>query len=190
MFSGKFPWGGPVKTLELIETGAGPVPPDIPVMECFFIDLRRSPDPGDDANVAVLLVRMQACNDPDALSAAAEPLRQWVGRERFEVLGPAFAIWISHVLLPGMGVTNAMKSDNLEEVLDMLLNEKVKWADRVRRESQLRVLLMQVGHRFGPQSAKRLATLLETISDQERMDEITRWIVDCQTEDALFARLG
>ena len=83
VFSGKFPWGGPVKTLELIETGTGPVPPDIPVMECLFIDLRRSPDP-DDANVAVLLVRMQACHDPDALSTTAEPLPQWVGQERYE----------------------------------------------------------------------------------------------------------
>ena len=35
-----------------------------------------------------------------------------------------------------------------------------------------------------------LATLLETVSDQERIDEITRWMVDCRTDDALFAGLA
>ena len=87
-----------------------------------------------------------------------------------------------------------MKSDKLEEVLDMLLNEKGKWSDRVRgegiREGQLKVLLTLAGHRFGPQSEERLVTLLERVTDPKRIDEITRWMVDCQTDEALFARLG
>ena len=31
---------------------------------------------------------------------------------------------------------------------------------------------------------------MATVTDPERINEITRWIVDCQTDDALFARLG
>ena len=54
----------------------------------------------------------------------------------------------------------------------------------------MEVLLTLAGHRFGPQSVKRLTRLLETVTDQERIDEITRWVVDCQTDDALFARLA
>ena len=198
VFSGKFRWDGPLRTLDLMATGNGEAPPDVPRMECLIIDLRHSPDPGKEANVAVMLVRLQACDDPDALSAAAEPLRAWVRQERHVSVHPAMATWISHVLLPGMGVDDALKSDNLEEVLEMLLNEKEKWSDRVRREAklegiregQLKLLLTLVGHRFGPKSVERLATLLETVSDPERIDEITRWIVDCPTDDALFAQLG
>ena len=198
VFSGKFRWDGPLRTLDLMATGNGEAPPDVPRMECLIIDLRHSPDPGKDANVAVMLVRLQACEDPDALSVAAEPLRAWVRQERHVSVHPAMATWISHVLLPGMGVDDALKSDNLEEVLEMLLNEKEKWSDRVRREAklegvregQLKLLLTLVGHRFGPKSVERLATLLETVSDPERIDEITRWIVDCPTDDALFAQLG
>ena len=190
VFSGKSPWYGPVSTLDLMATGDGEAPPDVPRMECLIIDLRHSPDPGKDSNVAVMLVRLQACENPDALSAAAEPLRAWVRQERHVSVHPAMATWISHALVPGMGVDDAVKSDNLEEVLEMLLNQKEKWADRVRRETQFQMLLTLAGHRFGPQSAERLAGLLETVTDPERIDEITRWMVDCKTDEALFARLA
>ena len=77
VFCGKFPWGGPVSTLDQMATGDGEAPPDCPRMECLVIGLRHSPDPGKDANVAFMLVRLQAFDNPDSLSAA-QPLGAWV----------------------------------------------------------------------------------------------------------------
>ena len=210
VFSGKFAWSGPLATLQMIATGAAEAPADVPRMECLIIDLRRCPDPGGDENIAVLLVRLQSCDDPDALSAAAEPLRRWPEVGRYRAIRPAFAVWISHVLLPAMGVEDAPKSDNLEEVLDMLLNEKEKWSDRIRREGKLEgkregklegkregrlegkleLLLSQARYRFGAKPVARLAALLGTVKDPSRIEEISRLIVDCQTDEALLARLG
>ena len=73
-----------------------------------------------------------------------------------------------------MGVDHALKGGNSENVLEMLLNEKEKWPDRLRRETKVEVLLTLARHRSGAQSVKRLTGLLETVMDQERIDEITR----------------
>ena len=73
-----------------------------------------------------------------------------------------------------MGVDHALKGGNSENVLEMLLNEKEKWPDRLRRETKVEVLLTLARHRSGTQSVKRLTRLLETVTDQERIDEITR----------------
>lgn len=96
--------------------------------------------------------------------------------------------------IPELGVEDALKSDNLEEVLDMLQEEKLTWADRVRREGQLegnrQLLLRQARRRFGTGSVETLASLLETVADRDRLQEIGDWVFDCRTDEALLARLG
>ena len=188
--SGEVAWTGPIGTLDVIATDGGQAPRDVPRMTFVLIDLRRCVDPGGGENTAVLLVRMQACDDPDELSAAAEPLRQWLGQEWFASLGQAFASWISYVRLPSMGVEDAPRSDNLEEVLDMLQKAKETWADRMRREGKLELLLSQARHRFGDEPVEKLAALLHSVSDPDRIEEIGQWILDCPTDEALLAQLG
>lgn len=90
---------------------------DIPRMECPLLDLRRCPDPGGDENLALLLGRLQRCASPEALREAATPLRGWIGSAGHGALAEAFARWLSEVLIPDLGVQDAVKSANLEEVL-------------------------------------------------------------------------
>ena len=159
-------------------------------MECQLLELRRCPDPGGEENLAVLLGRLQRCDSPAALRAAAEPLERWPNSESQGALGRAFAVWISEVLIPDLGVPDASKSYDLEEVLDMLETESLTWADRMRAEGERKLLLRQARIRFGEALARSLAARLEGIADADRLEEIGEWLLVCDSGDALLARLG
>ena len=89
---------------------------------------------------------------------------------------------------------DALKSNNLEEVLDRLQEEKLTWADRVRREGQLegnrQLLLRLAGRRFGTGPVETLASLLETVAAPGLLEGIGDWAFDCRTDEALLGRLG
>ena len=171
---------------------------------CHLLDLRRSPDPGGEKNLAVLLARLQRCEDPEALRGAAAPLQAWAADAAHAELASAFAAWITHVILPDLGVVNVRVSDNLTEVLEMLEQEPRTWADRIRAEERAEVraemraemqrslvamLLRQARLRFGGGLAMRLANRPEGITDTERLQDIGEWLLVCESGDALLARL-
>ena len=150
---------------------------------------RRCPDPGGNENLAVVLVRLQRCESPDELRAAAQPLTKWTGSAEHAWLAGAFAAWISKVLIPGLGVTDATQSDNLKEVLDMLEAESMTWADRMRAKGERKLILRQARIRFGEQLADRLSGLLDGVADTDRLEEIGEWLLVCDSGDTLLARL-
>jgi hypothetical protein len=51
------------------------------------------------------------------------------------------------------------------------------------------LLQRQVERRFGETAAARLARLLETIDDTDRLAEIGEWVVDCTSSEELLARV-
>ncbi len=161
-----------------------------------LLDLRRLPDPGGNENLAVLLARVQRCEDPEALRQAAAPLQTWAADPAHAELASAFAAWITHVILPDMRIMDVPVSDNLTEVLEMLEQEPRAWADRMRDEgraevqrSMVALLLLQARMRFGDGLAERLANLLEGITDTDRLHDIGRWLLSCESGEALLARL-
>ena len=167
---------------------------------CHLLDLRRLPDPGGEQNLAVLLARLQRCEDPEALRRAAAPLQSWAADAEHAELASAFAAWITHVVLPDLGVVNVRVSDNLTEVLEMLEQEPRTWADRIRAEeraevcaemqrSMVAMLLEMAKLRFGGGAAERLAKLLDGITDTDRLKDIGKWLVTCESGEALLARL-
>ena len=163
---------------------------------CQLLDLRRLPDPGGNENLAVLLARVQRCDDPEALRQAAAPLQTWAADPAHAELACAFAAWITHVILPDMRIMDVPVSDNLTEVLEMLEQEPRAWADRMRDEgraevqrSMVALLLLQARMRFGDGLAERLANLLEGITDTDRLHDIGRWLLSCESGEALLARL-
>ena len=189
IYSGKRPWAVPMEVSAAIPVGCAEGELDIPRMECPILDLRRCPDPGGDENLAVLLVRLQRCESPDELRAAAQPLTKWLGSTEHAWLAGAFAAWISKVLIPGLGVTDATQSDNLKEVLDMLEAESMTWADRMRAKGERKLILRLARIRFGEQLADRLTGLLDGVADTDRLEEIGEWLLVCDSGDALLARL-
>ena len=206
IYSGQRPWSAAGEVGEAITVRCAEGERDIPRMECPVLDLRRWPDPGGGGgNIAVLLGRLQRCESPEELLAAAEPLKKWYGSESDAGLAGAFAAWISHVRIPELGVTGAVKSDILRDVLDMLETESVTWADRIRDEGrregrrqgrdeglagERKLLLRQAQIRFGEALAGSLAALLEGIADADRLEQVGEWLLVCDSGDALLARLG
>jgi len=201
IYSGQRPWTVPGEVGAAITVPSAEAELDIPRMECPVLDLRRCPDPGGDENLAVLLARLQRCESPEQLRAAAQPLKQWSGSEEHAALAGAFAAWISEVLIPDLGVPDAAKSDNLKEVLEMMETEGLTWADRIRaegrrkwhaegrREGERKLILRQARIRFGEQLADSLAVLLERIADVDRLEEIGEWLLDCDSGDSLLKRV-
>ncbi len=164
---------------------------------CQLLDLRRLPDPGGNENLAVLLARVQRCDDPEALRQAAAPLQTWAADPAHAELACAFAAWITHVILPDMGIMDVRVSDNLTEVLEMLEHEPRTWADRMRDEGRaegrrsglVAMLLRQTRMRFGGGMAEKLERLLEGITEIDRLEDICEWVVVCESGEALLARL-
>ena len=103
VYSDKREWDVPREVCEAIAAGDAEAAPDIPRMQHEVIDLRRCADSVGDGILAVLLVRLQHCDDPDALSRAAEPLREWLEVKGCRSLMKAFAAWISDVRIPDLG---------------------------------------------------------------------------------------
>ena len=160
---------------------------------CQLLNLRRLPDPGGNENLAVLLARMQRCEDPQARRRAAAPLGAWAADAAHAELASAFAAWITQVILPDLGIMDIRASDNLTEVLEMLEQEPRRWADRMRDEghrSGLVALLPRLARkRFGRGLAERLEGLIEGITDTDLLEDIGEWIIVCESGEALLARL-
>ncbi len=114
--------------------------------------------------------------------------------------------------LSELGVEDALRSDRLEEMLEVLETEPRTWADRIRdegreqgrhqgrqegrqegREQGLereRKLLRRLARvRFGDTLTRSMATLLEPVTDADRLEEIGEWLLVCDSGEAFLARL-
>ena len=151
VYSGRAKWNVAEDVSELVEARAAGLGPEVPRMQCRVLDLRRWKAPEGEENPAVLLARLQRCEDPEALRRAAEPLRRWVGDAEHAELVSAFATWITYVRLPEIGAAGAPLSDNLEEVLEMLETQPPTWGDRMREEG--RVMAVKRGVKRGVEKA-------------------------------------
>ena len=82
----------------------------------------------------------------------------------------------------------------------MLETEPRTWADRIRDEGrekgaaeglerERKLLLRQARVRFGDTLTRSMATLLEPVTDADRLEEIGEWLLICDSGEALLARL-
>ena len=213
VYSGRTKWTVAEEVSKLVEAGSGGPGPEVPRMRCRVLDLRRWKAPEGKENPAVLLARLQRCDDPEALRRAAEPLRNWVGDADHAELASAFATWITYVRLPEIGVIWAPLSDNLEEVLEMLETQPPTWGDRMREEGRVmgheqgreegraeerreglrreRKLLLRLARlRYGGGQVGPLSVVLDRITDTDLLEEIGEWLLVCDSGEALMARLS
>ncbi|MDE0105180.1 MAG: hypothetical protein OXN89_22620 [Bryobacterales bacterium] len=134
------------------------------------------------------------------MGRAATPIQAWAADAAHQKLPSALAAWITHAILPDLGIVVGRVSDDLTEVLGMLKHKPWTWADRMRDEGQAQMraemqrsmvamLLEMAELRFGSGSAERLANVLEGITDTDRLKEIGRWAVACESCEALLARI-
>ncbi len=83
-----------------------------PSTDCRSLDLRQVELPNAKGVLLVLLQRLQVCETPDKLSERADRPRGLVACKDFDELAPAFAEWITCVLLPEMGITGLGRNEN------------------------------------------------------------------------------
>ena len=56
-------------------------------------------------------------------------------------------------------------------------------------EQERRLLSRQAARKFEAETAPRLSALLERVADPERLAEVGEWIIACETEEELLARV-
>lgn len=57
-------------------------------------------------------------------------------------------------------------------------------------EQERKLLRRQAARRFGPTTTARLAPLLADVRDNEGLEQVGEWIVDCADGEELIARFG
>ena len=64
-----------------------------------------------------------------------------------------------------------------------------KWLAQGRVEGQAAVMRRMAARKFGPETADRLAERLTKVEDPERVVEVGEWLLECETEEELLARV-
>ena len=57
------------------------------------------------------------------------------------------------------------------------------------RGDERRLLCRQAARKFTPETAPRLSVLLERLTDPESLEQVGDWIIECETEEELLARV-
>ena len=124
-----------------------------------------------------------------------------------------FQEWVEQVLVPRRLRATALEPlPRLEEVRTMLAEQVREWTaewvaegreqglkegieqgieqgiERGRSEER-RLLCRQAARKFDTETAPRLAALLDRLSDPERLAQVGDWIIECETEAELLARV-
>ena len=85
----------------------------------------------------------------------------------------------------------ARRGEDMTAMLDATLArwEEAKVAEGVA-QGRVALLRRQVEWRFGADVAGQVAALLADVTDVARLDEAGKWLLECDTGEALLARLG
>ncbi len=207
IYNGQRPWTAPVDVAELIASGRGAVLARYqPSQRYFLLDQGRVG--GADlpsGNLVSALIALETTRDrlraPELLDALIDLLH----KQDDEELTAAFNEWVVQVLLPRRfrgSVSGPLP--RLEEVRTMLAETvqewTAEWVEQGREEGreqgiqqglqrQRALLGRQAARKFDAAAGKRLADALAAVAEPDRLEQIGDWIIECETADALFARL-
>ena len=207
IYNGQRPWTAPVDVAELIASGRGAALARYqPSQRYFLLDQGRVG--GADlpsGNLVSALIALETTRDrlraPELLDALIDLLH----KQDDEELTAAFNEWVVQVLLPRRfrgSVSGPLP--RLEEVRTMLAETvqewTAEWVEQGREEGreqgiqqglqrQRALLGRQAARKFDAAAGKRLADALADVAEPDRLEQIGDWIIECETADALFARL-
>ena len=213
LYNGTEPWTAAPEMRALI-TPVGPwLAPYQPAQRYFLVDLQRVP--ADDLpyrNLLRAVARLEQSRSPEDVVRVVTALQRWLPKRGAEELRRAFVDWIRQIAgrLAPMGASVAPVR-TLEEANMSLVERVAEWPKQWLREGraqgvaegreqgraqgltqgvdqQRALLCRQAAVRFDADTAVRLADLLASIADPERLAEVGVWLVRCDTATEFLAR--
>ena len=138
---------------------------------------------------------------PDLKAAAVEYCdicARWPESEHHSLIKGIWT-WLDQVHFPMHGIEGRLPElVNVREAGTMMLQVVDDWSAKLRAEGrvegrtegQIAVMRRLAARKFGPETADRLAGHLDKIPDPERLGEIGEWILECDSAEALLARVA
>ena len=202
IYNGSQPWTAAEDVAELIAFGGEALARYQPSLRYYLLDqgrLRADDLPGRNLVSALIALETNRASErvPELLAALFERLRELRNPELTQV----FREWVEQVLVPRrMRGTELEPLPGLEEVRTMLQELVAEWVAEGRerglqegieqgRGEERKLLCRLAARKFTAETAPRMSALLERLRDPERLAEVGDWIIECETEEELLARV-
>ena len=208
LYNGERGWKEASDFAKLVEdapTGwEGPDPQ--PRLHHWVVDVFRGPVlDRSRLNVADALFRLHRVESLDEAKGEVQWLKQWLSGQEWQSLRRALIAWIIKVLVPWRfpeasvaDVRDLTEWDELEAAMttwgEKLRNEgRTKWRAEGRAEGRTEgrvgMLVSIARERFGEAVAGTMSALLGAVRTESALDEVGKWLVTCETGDALIAKI-
>ena len=202
IYNGSQPWTASEEVAELIAFGGEALARYQPSLRYYLLDqgrLRADDLPGRNLVSALIALETNRVGErvPELLAALFERLRELRNPELTQV----FREWVEQVLVPRrMRGAELEPLPGLEEVRTMLQELVAGWVAEGRerglqegieqgRGEERKLLCRLAARKFTAATAPRMSALLERLRDPERLAEVGDWIIECETEEELLARV-
>ena len=202
IYNGSQPWTAAEDVAELIAFGGEALARYQPSLRYYLLDqgrLRADDLPGRNLVSALIALETNRVGErvPELLAALFERLRELANPELTQV----FREWVEQVLVPRRMRGTALESlPGSEEVRTMLQELVAEWVAEGRerglqegieqgRGEERKLLCRLAARKFTAATAPRMSALLERLRDPERLAEVGDWIIECETEEELLARV-
>ena len=202
-------WTAPTEVAGLAAPSGEFLAPYQPAQRYFLLDVGVD-DAGDytDAalppgrNLVSALVRLERSRSDEDARAVLGTLDGWLSESGNAALRRAVGEWIRQVYAPRRPAAAATAAEENRTEAQTMLRERVqewmaaKWAEghaegqaEGQAQGQMDLMRRMAARKFGDETAQRLAERLEPVQDAARLAEIGEWLIECESGEALLARL-
>ena len=197
LYHGKAQWTAEEDMAGLCVPPAENLAPYQPAQRYFLLDIERYSAPlPEGRNLFAILVRLVQSRHLEEEAAVVDALIEWLYEETApEDLARAFWAWMGYAHVPTWrrGMTWPVLRDWREA--GTMLRESVNewttmWMARGRAEGQIAVMRRLATRKFGPETGDRLAERLTKVEDPERVVVVGEWLLECDSGEALLARVA
>ena len=203
LYNGDAPWTDEVQMRHLIGRTSLLLEPCQPSQRSLVLDERHiALDDLPLGNLMRAVAGLEQSRTPQQLAQWVVALREWLDSPSDTELGGAFVAWIQDManrVEPGASLD---LGNTLEEASMSLVDRVAQWPEQWRSEGRsegrnegqgegmAKALHAIAKQRFGAETSARLAALLPSIDDADRVTEVNQWITSSRTGDELIERVS
>ena len=206
VYSGRARWRAATDVSELVAPAPPPLPRYLPRARYHLLDVQRIADENPSStDLVTSLGSMERDPSVENLLRVVSGLRDRFRGPEFDELREALSTWVA-----GAGeawqipkeelatIRTAMEDDTMfervKEMREQIHRDGIekgleRGLERGRAEGRA-LVGRQAARKFGARTARRLSRILDDVSDPERLAEVADAIIDCDSDEELFARIG